>query len=70
MESDERKRVRTLPCACVGVLFLVQFFLWYIPIESVRIKRVEFRENLSAFFPQGQSKNVCNNKVSVLSVCP
>ena len=25
-------------------------------IESVRIKRVEFRENVSAFFPQGQSK--------------
>ena len=70
MESEERKRVRTLPCPCVCVLFLVQFFLWYIPIESVRIKRVEFRENLSAFFSQGQRKNVCNNKVSVLSVCP
>ena len=26
------------------------------PIESVRIKRVEFRENVWAFFPQGQSK--------------
>ena len=26
------------------------------PIESVRIKRVEFRENVKAFFPQGQSK--------------
>ena len=25
-------------------------------IESVRIKQVEFRENVRAFFPQGQSK--------------
>ena len=25
-------------------------------MESVRIKRVEFRENVRAFFPQGQSK--------------
>ena len=25
-------------------------------IESVHIKRVEFRENVRAFFPQGQSK--------------
>ena len=24
--------------------------------EGVRIKRVEFRENVGAFFPQGQSK--------------
>ena len=25
-------------------------------IESVQIKHVEFRENIKAFFPQGQSK--------------
>ena len=25
-------------------------------IESVRINRVEFRENVGAFFPQGQNK--------------
>ena len=25
-------------------------------MESVRFKRVEFRENVRAFFPQGQSK--------------
>ena len=25
-------------------------------VESVLIKRVEFKENLRAFFPQGQSK--------------
>ena len=25
-------------------------------IESVRIKRIEFRENVRAFFPQGQTK--------------
>ena len=41
-------------------------------MESVRIKRVEFRENVRAFFPQGQSKlwtkqTVCINGVSVLS---
>ena len=33
---------------------------------GVLIKRVEFRENVRAFFPQGQRKNVCNNEVSVL----
>ena len=33
-------------------------------IESVRIKRVEFRENLSFFFPQGQ------RKLSVVIWCP
>ena len=32
--------------------------------ESVRIKRVEFRENVRAFFPQGQSK------LSVIMKCP
>ena len=25
-------------------------------IESVRVNRVEFRENVGAFFPQGQNK--------------
>ena len=34
------------------------------PIESVRIKRVEFRENVKAFFPQGQSK------LSATTKCP
>ena len=29
------------------------------------IKRVEFRENLRVFFPQGQGKLVRNNEVSV-----
>ena len=33
-------------------------------IESVRIKRVEFRKNVRAFFPQGQSK------LSVIMRCP
>ena len=33
-------------------------------MESVRIKRVEFRENVRAFFPQGQSK------LSVIMRCP
>ena len=32
--------------------------------ESVRIKRVEFRENVRGFFPQGQSKP------SVITGCP
>ena len=31
---------------------------------GVRIKRVEFRENVGAFFPQGQSK------LSVITRCP
>jgi len=38
-------------------------------IESVRIKRVEFRENVRAFFPQEQTKTVRNNEVSTLSRC-
>ena len=33
-------------------------------IESVLIKRVEVRENVRAFFPQGQSK------LSVIMRCP
>ena len=33
-------------------------------IESVRIKRVEFRENIKALFPQGQTK------LSVIVRCP
>ena len=33
-------------------------------IESVRIKRVGFRENVRAFFPQGQSK------LSLIMGCP
>ena len=33
-------------------------------ILGVRIKRVEFRENVGAFFPQGQSK------LSVITRCP
>ena len=33
-------------------------------ILGVRIKRVEFRENVRAFFPQGQSK------LSVIMRCP
>ena len=33
-------------------------------ISGVRIKRVEFRENVGAFFPQGQSK------LSVITRCP
>ena len=32
-------------------------------IESVRVNRVEFRENVGAFFPQGQ------NKLSVIMMC-
>ena len=33
--------------------------------RDVRIKRVEFRENVRAFFLQGQGKLVRNNEVSV-----
>ena len=33
-------------------------------IESVRIKQVEFRENVRAFFPQGESK------LTVIKRCP
>ena len=33
-------------------------------IESFHIKQVEFRENVRAFFPQGQSK------LSVIMRCP
>ena len=33
-------------------------------MESVRIKRVEFRENVRAFFPQGQVE------LSVITRCP
>jgi len=60
MEFKELKRAWTLPCACVGVLFLVQSHPVNTDtegaIESVRIKQVEFIENVRAFFPQGQSK--------------
>ena len=34
------------------------------PIESVHIKRIEFRENVWAFFSQGQSK------LSLIMRCP
>ena len=37
---------------------------------AVRIKRVEFRENVRAFFPPGTKQTVRNNGVSVLSGCP
>ena len=33
-------------------------------IESVHIKQVEFRENVWAFFPRGQSK------LSIITGCP
>ena len=33
-------------------------------IESVRIKRVEFRENVMAFFSKGQSR------LSIITSCP
>ena len=33
--------------------------------ESVRIKRVEFRENVRAFFPPGTKQTVRNNEMSV-----
>ena len=38
--------------------------------ESVRIKRVEFRENVRAFFPPGTKQTVRNNEMSVLSGSP
>ena len=34
-------------------------------IASVRIKRVEFRENVRALFPPGTKKTVLNSKVSL-----
>ena len=37
---------------------------------AVRIKRVEFRETVRAFFPPGTKQTVRNNGVSVLSGCP
>lgn len=39
---------------------------------GVRIQKVEFRENVEAFFPKGQiiKQTVANNKVSVSSGCP
>ena len=39
-------------------------------MESVHIKRVEFKENVRAFFPPGTKQTVLNNEVSVLSGCP
>ena len=39
-------------------------------IESVRIRPVEFRENVGAFFPPGTKQTVRNNELSVLSDCP
>ena len=39
-------------------------------IESVRIRSVEFRENVGAFFPPGTKQTVRNNELSVLSDCP
>ena len=39
--------------------------------ESVRIKRVEFRENVRAYFHQGQGiRSVLTRCLSVLSGCP
>ena len=39
--------------------------------ESVRIKRVEFRENVRAYFHQGQGiRSVIKRCLSVLSGCP
>ena len=39
--------------------------------ESVRIKRVEFRENVRAYFHQGQGiRSVIKRCPSVLSGCP
>ena len=35
-------------------------------IESVHIKRVEFKEAARAFFLQEKKQTVCNNEVSVL----
>ena len=36
-------------------------------LRGVRIKRVEFRDNVKAFFPQGQSKQfLILNELSVL----
>ena len=37
-------------------------------IESVRIKRVEFRENIRAFFPPGTKQTVRNNDWGVSKV--
>ena len=39
-------------------------------IESVRIKRVEFRENVKGFLSPGTKQTVRDNEVSVLSGCP
>ena len=39
-------------------------------IESVRITRVEFRENISVYFPQGQSKlSVIMRRPNQAGVC-
>ena len=35
-------------------------------IESVHIKRVEFRENVTAFFSVGTKQTVRNNEMSIL----
>ena len=39
-------------------------------INRVHIKRIEFRENVRAFFPQGESKLSKINEMSILSGCP
>ena len=40
------------------------------PIEIVRIKWLEFRENVTVgFLSPGTKQTVCNNEVSILSGC-
>ena len=42
----------------------------YVDIGSYRVKRIEFKENVRAFFPQGQRKLSVINEMSILSGCP
>ena len=66
MEFEELKGAWTLPCTCVGVLFLVQSNPVNTDpegaIESVLIKQVECRENVLS----PGTKQTVHNNVSVL----
>ena len=42
----------------------------WVPLLVVRIKRVEFRENVRGFLSPGTKQTVRNNEVSILSGCP
>ena len=60
-----------------GTLYTTKFAVDYLIVDymlqrnTVRIKQVEFKENVRALFSWGQSKfMVQNNEVFMLSVCP